>query len=126
MQACRNACQADAEPALRRGGAKARGAAAENAAGKVQVFGYAGVCLAAVPVQRPEQQRVRWRGAAASDHVKMPERMAHAARIDVRGYVLGGGLRLGAGVAHRDADAGVPQHLDVVFAVAENEDLLGL
>lgn len=100
---------------MRRGGAKARGAAAENAAGKVQVFGYAGVCLAAVPVQRPEQQRVRRRGAAASDHVKMPERMAHAAGIDVRGYVLGGGLRLGAGVAHRDADAGVPQHLDVVF-----------
>ncbi len=53
----------------------------------------------------------------------MQARFVDAVPADVVGHVVGGGFQLLDGISHGDADAGGPDNLVIVHAVAEGDEL---
>ena len=55
----------------------------------------------------------------------MDQSIVDAVTVDIVCDVVGGSLRFGTGIAHCNTEAGMRQHIHIVFAVAEHHDLIG-
>ena len=58
------------------------------------------------------------------DQPKMPQRQSNTVLVDVGSHIIRCRLHSIFGIAHGNTDAGKLQHFQVIFTVAEGDDLL--